>query len=45
MTRKYKLPGMRLEQFDMERMQSTFENLVEFNLAESGVAADAQGAD
>ncbi|MSO51206.1 MAG: hypothetical protein CK533_06980 [Acidobacterium sp.] len=28
---------MRLEQFDMERMQSTFENLVEFNLAESGV--------
>jgi aspartate/methionine/tyrosine aminotransferase len=28
---------MRLEQFDMERMQSTFENLVEFNLSESGV--------
>lgn len=35
--RKYKLPGMQLEQFDMERMQSTFENLVEFNLSESGV--------
>ena len=28
---------MRLEQFDMERMQSTYENLVEFNLSESGV--------
>lgn len=28
---------MHLEQFDMERMQSTFENLVEFNLSESGV--------
>jgi hypothetical protein len=28
---------MRLEQFAMERMQSTFENLVEFNLSESGV--------
>ena len=28
---------MKLEQFDMERMQSTFENLVEFNLSESGV--------
>ncbi len=28
---------MQLEQFDMERMQSTFENLVEFNLSESGV--------
>ena len=28
---------MRLEQFDMERMQSTFENQVEFNLSESGV--------
>jgi aspartate/methionine/tyrosine aminotransferase len=34
---KYKLPGMKLEQFDMERMQSTYENLVEFNLSESGV--------
>ncbi len=30
---------MQLEQFDMERMQSTFENLVEFNLSESGVRA------
>ncbi|MBA3270771.1 MAG: aminotransferase class I/II-fold pyridoxal phosphate-dependent enzyme [Acidobacteria bacterium] len=28
---------MRLEQFAMERMQSTWENLVEFNLSESGV--------
>jgi aspartate/methionine/tyrosine aminotransferase len=28
---------MRLEQFDMERMQSTYENQVEFNLSESGV--------
>jgi len=28
---------MKLEQFDMERMQSTYENLVEFNLSESGV--------
>jgi aspartate/methionine/tyrosine aminotransferase len=28
---------MRLERFDMERMQSTYENLVEFNLSESGV--------
>jgi hypothetical protein len=28
---------MRLEQFAMERMQSTYENLVEFNLSESGV--------
>jgi aspartate/methionine/tyrosine aminotransferase len=28
---------MKLERFDMERMQSTFENLVEFNLSESGV--------
>ena len=35
--RKYKLPGMKLEQFAMERMQSTYENLVEFNLSESGV--------
>ncbi|MBI1875379.1 MAG: aminotransferase class I/II-fold pyridoxal phosphate-dependent enzyme [Acidobacteria bacterium] len=28
---------MQLDQFDMERMQSTYENLVEFNLSESGV--------
>ena len=28
---------MKLEQFEMERMQSTWENLVEFNLSESGV--------
>ncbi|MDO8679221.1 MAG: aminotransferase class I/II-fold pyridoxal phosphate-dependent enzyme [Acidobacteriota bacterium] len=28
---------MKLEQFDMERMQSTYENQVEFNLSESGV--------
>src|SRR5436190_17434415 len=28
---------MKLEQFAMERMQSTFENQVEFNLSESGV--------
>lgn len=28
---------MRIDQFDMERMQSTYENLVEFNLSESGV--------
>jgi hypothetical protein len=28
---------MRLEQFDMERMQSTYENQVDFNLSESGV--------
>ena len=28
---------MKLEQFDMERMQSTFENQVDFNLSESGV--------
>ena len=28
---------MRVEQFAMERMQSTWENLVEFNLSESGV--------
>ena len=28
---------MKLEQFAMERMQSTYENLVEFNLSESGV--------
>jgi aspartate/methionine/tyrosine aminotransferase len=31
------LPGMRVEQFAMERMQSTWENLVDFNLSESGV--------
>src|SRR5262245_59262171 len=31
------LPPMKLEQFAMERMQSTFENLVDFNLSESGV--------
>src|SRR5471032_1403069 len=29
--------AMRLEQFAMERMQSTYENQVEFNLSESGV--------
>jgi aspartate/methionine/tyrosine aminotransferase len=28
---------MRLERFEMERMQSTYENQVEFNLSESGV--------
>jgi aspartate/methionine/tyrosine aminotransferase len=28
---------MKLETFDLERMQSTFENQVEFNLSESGV--------
>jgi aspartate/methionine/tyrosine aminotransferase len=28
---------MRIEQFEMERMQSTWENLVEINLSESGV--------
>jgi hypothetical protein len=28
---------MRVEQFEMERMQSTWENLVDFNLSESGV--------
>lgn len=28
---------MKLERFAMERMQSTYENLVEFNLSESGV--------
>jgi aspartate/methionine/tyrosine aminotransferase len=28
---------MRLEAFDMERLQSTYENLVELNLSESGV--------
>ena len=44
---------MRLEPFAMERMQSTYENLVEFNLSESGVRpltpreliADAAGLD
>ena len=44
---------MKLEQFAMERMQSTYENLVEFNLSESGVRpltpreliADAAGCD
>jgi hypothetical protein len=44
---------MKLEQFAMERMQSTYENLVEFNLSESGVRpltpreliADAAGLD
>ncbi len=28
---------MKLEQFDMERLQSTYENQVEYNLSESGV--------
>jgi aspartate/methionine/tyrosine aminotransferase len=28
---------MKLERFEMERMQSTYENLVDFNLSESGV--------
>src|SRR3972149_6059021 len=28
---------MKLEQFSMERMQSTYENLVAYNLSESGV--------
>ena len=28
---------MRLEQFAMERMQSTYENQVDYNLSESGV--------
>src|SRR5213593_4255208 len=28
---------MKVDQFAMERMQSTFENQVEFNLSESGV--------
>jgi len=31
------LPRVKLEQFAMERMQSTWENRVEFNLSESGV--------
>ena len=30
-------PRMRVEQFAMERMQSTWENLVDYNLSESGV--------
>lgn len=42
---------MKLERFEMERMQSTYENLVDFNLSESGVqpltprelVEDAQG--
>jgi aspartate/methionine/tyrosine aminotransferase len=34
---KYTAQDMKLEQFAMERMQSTYENLVEFNLSESGV--------
>jgi aspartate/methionine/tyrosine aminotransferase len=34
---------MKLEQFDMERMQSTWENLVKYNLAESGVHPVALG--
>jgi aspartate/methionine/tyrosine aminotransferase len=46
-------PGMKLEQFAMERTQSTYENLVEFNLSESGVrpltprelVEDAEGLD
>lgn len=31
------LPAVQLEQFAMERMQSTYENLVDYNLSESGV--------
>jgi hypothetical protein len=31
------IPVMKLEQFAMERMQSTYENQVAFNLSESGV--------
>jgi aspartate/methionine/tyrosine aminotransferase len=31
------LPAVKLEQFAMERMQSTWENLVDYNLSESGV--------
>jgi aspartate/methionine/tyrosine aminotransferase len=34
---------MKLEQFEMERMQSTWENLVRFNLSESGVHPVALG--
>lgn len=37
MTGKSILPVMRLEQFDMERMQSTYEHQVAYNLSESGV--------
>ena len=33
----YSFASMRLEQFAMERMQSTYENQVDFNLSESGV--------
>ena len=29
--------GMRIEQFDMEQMQSTWENLVDYDMSESGV--------
>jgi aspartate/methionine/tyrosine aminotransferase len=32
-------PAVKLEQFAMERMQSTWENLVDYNLSESGVRA------
>jgi len=35
--KRYKVLPMKLEQFAMERMQSTYENQVEFNLSESGV--------
>ena len=34
---------MKLEPFAMERMQSTYENQVEFNLSESGVHPLALG--
>src|SRR5436853_7335911 len=34
---------MKLEQFVMERMQSTWENIVKFNLSESGVHPVALG--
>ncbi|HLG15788.1 MAG TPA: aminotransferase class I/II-fold pyridoxal phosphate-dependent enzyme [Blastocatellia bacterium] len=34
---------MKLEQFEMERMQSTWENIVRFNLSESGVHPVAIG--
>lgn len=37
MVRESILPGMKLEQFDMERFQSTYENQVAYNLSESGV--------
>src|SRR6187200_1590231 len=36
-TKRYTVLPMKLEQFAMERMQSTYENQVEFNLSESGV--------